>query len=217
VHELVHGLSELDTLLPSLVAELGAVVYGLLFLVVFLETGLVVLAPFLPSDSLVFVAGALAAGDLVSGWPAVLSLYAAAVCGDTLNYALGRVVGSRVLESRMGRRAIPRSQLERTRRLFARYGPRLVMGGRFVPVVRSLTPFVAGASRMRFGLFVACVAPAALVWVLVFFAAGFVLGELPWVHEHLGVTVAVIAAATAVPALISIARTLARDRERDRT
>jgi membrane-associated protein len=177
----------LDAHLTEFVSTYGAWVYALLFAVVFAETGLVV-TPILPGDSLLFAAGALAATGALDINVLLLLLVVAAVLGDAVNYAIGRAIGPRIFRSvdraSFWQRALNREHLERTHRFFEKYGGKAVVLGRFVPIVRTFVPFVAGAGAMTYSKFAMFNVGGALLWVGVCTLAGYGFGTVPVVKEN---------------------------------
>lgn len=180
---LVDFVLHVDRHLAGFVAQHGAWVYALLFTVVFVETGLVVM-PFLPGDSLLFVAGALCGLQLMSLPTAMALLLAAAVLGDQLNYAVGRWAGPRVFRWETSR-WFDRRAFERTQAFYARYGGFALIAGRFMPFVRTFVPFVAGVAEMPRGRFTVFNVTGAAVWVLGLVGAGYLFGNVPWVQQNL--------------------------------
>ena len=177
----------LDRHLAEFVVDYGPWVYGLLFGVVFAETGLVV-TPFLPGDSLLFAAGALAAIDVLNLPLTALLLFVAAVAGDAVNYAIGRRAGPAVFsatdsDSRL-HRLLNREHLSKAHDFFERYGGKAVVLGRFVPIVRTFVPFVAGAASMSKSAFVFYNFTGAAIWVGVCFGGGVLFGNIPIVKEN---------------------------------
>ena len=177
----------LDRHLAELVADYGPWVYGLLFGVVFAETGLVV-TPFLPGDSLLFAAGALAGIDVLNLPLTAVLLFVAAVAGDAVNYAIGRRAGPAVFsatdsDSRL-HRLLNRDHLNKAHDFFERYGGKAVVLGRFVPIVRTFVPFVAGAANMSKSAFVFYNFTGAAIWVGVCFGGGVLFGNIPVVKEN---------------------------------
>jgi membrane-associated protein len=168
-------------------------VYGLLFLIVFAETGLVV-TPFLPGDSLLFATGAVAAIDAshtLTAPAASLGLALAAILGNTLNYAVGRRLGPAAFSGRI--RGLRIEYLRRTEEYFRRYGGLTVLISRFMPIVRTLAPFVAGIGRMPMATFQAYNVVGGVCWVMLFVWGGYFFGNIPWIKAHFGlVTIGVI-------------------------
>jgi membrane-associated protein len=198
---LVGAILSLDETLARLALDYGRWLYGILSAVVFAETGLVV-TPFLPGDSLLFVAGAVAAGVPESGLDIhllVVVLSAAAIAGDSANYAVGRWIGPKVFahESRW----IRREYLLQTQDFYDRYGAVTIIIGRFVPIVRTFAPFLAGVAQMNYGRFLAYNVIGGIVWVASLAYAGYLFGNLPWVKQHLAWIVVAIVVVSLMPAL----------------
>jgi membrane-associated protein len=195
----------LDQHLRELAQNYGAWVYAVLFVIVFLETGVVV-TPFLPGDSLLFVAGALAASGELNVHGLVVLLIAAAIAGDSLNYAIGRYLGPRVFrfdDSRFFKRAY----VERTHAFFERHGGKAIILARFVPIVRTYAPFVAGIGAMRYRHFLMFNVAGAVLWVALLAYAGFFFGNLPLVRNNLTVVILGIVVLSIMPAVVEFWRT----------
>ena len=176
-------LVHLDRHLATLLQQHGAWVYLLLFAIIFCETGLVV-TPFLPGDSLLFIAGALAAGGGIDVRLLALLLVAAAVLGNTVNYSIGRFIGPKVFhweESRF----FNRRALHRAHAFYERHGGKTIVITRFVPILRTFAPFVAGIARMTYANFTAYNLAGALAWVLSLLYAGYWFGNVPFVKQNL--------------------------------
>jgi membrane-associated protein len=176
-------LVHLDRHLAVLLQQYGAWVYLLLFAIIFCETGLVV-TPFLPGDSLLFIAGALAAGGGIDVHLLALLLVAAAVLGNTVNYSIGRFIGPRVFhweESRF----FNRRALDRAHAFYEKHGGKTIVITRFVPILRTFAPFVAGIARMTYLNFTAYNVAGALAWVLSLLYAGYWFGNVPFVKQNL--------------------------------
>jgi len=187
----------LDRHLAAFVAQHGVWVYGLLFLIVFCETGLVVM-PFLPGDSLLFVVGALAAAGGMDLRVVMAVLVCAALLGDNVNYWFGRWLGPRVFRSGEAR-WLNHHHLERTQAFYARHGGKTVVIARFVPFVRTFAPFVAGIGRMHYGRFLAFSVSGALLWVVSLTLLGYFFGNLPVVKQNLTAAIMLVIAASLVP------------------
>ncbi len=183
----------------------GSLIYGLLFLIVFCETGLVV-TPFLPGDSLLFAVGALAA-DPASGlnfWIAAAILLVAAILGDTVNYWIGRKFGSWMM--RNFPRIVKPSHIEKTNEFFVRYGGKTIILARFVPIVRTFAPFVAGSGEMDYKRFMFFNVTGAFLWVGTLLPAGWFFGNIPVVKENFELVVLGIIAFSVLPMVWEIAR-----------
>lgn len=204
--QLLEQLLHIDRYLSVLTARYHSAVYGLLFSIVFAETGFVV-TPFLPGDSLLFGLGAFAAvdaGRTISAPFAWALLALAAVLGNTTNYAIGRALGPRAFTGRI--RLLRAEHLHRTEAFFARYGAMTIVLSRFMPIIRTIAPFVAGVGRMAFGRFQAYNLVGGLAWTSLFLWGGYVFGNVPAVKTHFGVVTLAIIAASLVPAAWAGAR-----------
>ena len=193
----------LDRHLAEVIQSYGAWTYLILTAVIFLETG-VVATPFLPGDSLLFAAGTFAAlGSLDLALLLVL-LTAAAILGDTVNYWIGRKVGPRVFNEHV--RYLKREHLERTRRFYERHGGKTIVLARFVPIVRTFAPFVAGIGAMSYGRFLAYNVLGGALWVAGFVLAGFFFGTLPVVKENFSLAILAIVLLSVTPIVYEYAR-----------
>ena len=196
----------IDVHLAELVAQYGMWVYGILFLILFCETGLVV-TPFLPGDSLLFVAGALAAlptNDL-NVHTMVALMIGAAILGDAVNYTIGRLFGEKLF-SNPNSKIFRRSYLDKTHQFYEKHGGKTIILARFVPIVRTFAPFVAGMGHMTYRHFAAYNVIGALVWVLLFTYAGYLFGDLPIVQENLKLLIVAIIIVSILPGIIEIWR-----------
>jgi membrane-associated protein len=196
-----------DRHLLELVADYGVWIYGILFLIVFAETGLVV-TPFLPGDSLLFAAGALAATGALNLWLVALLLLAAAIAGDAVNYAVGRSVGLRVIElartdPRWGRVINP-AYIARAHEFFERRGGKAVVLARFVPIVRTFVPFVAGVAEMSYSSFAFYNVTGAVAWVSICIGAGYLFGNVPIVKENFSLVALGIVGVSLLPMVFEI-------------
>jgi membrane-associated protein len=187
----------LDRHLAALLQQYGAWVYLLLFAIIFCETGLVV-TPFLPGDSLLFIAGALAAGGGIDVHLLALVLVAAAVLGNTVNYSVGRFIGPKVFQWEDSRFFNKRA-LERAHAFYDKHGGKTIIITRFVPVLRTFAPFVAGIARMTYLDFTAYNVAGALAWVLLLLYAGYWFGNVPFVKENLTWVILGIIAVSLLP------------------
>lgn len=194
----------LDEHLRGILAAYGGWTYGLLFLIVFCETGLVI-TPFLPGDSLLFASGAFAAaGALELVWLVPL-LSAAAIAGDSVNYWVGHQLRERLAER--GRIPLVKPEhLDKTHRFYERYGAKTIVIARFVPIVRTLAPFVAGVGEMSYGRFMVYNVVGGIGWVLICTLAGYYFGNLPFVRENFSLVILAIIVLSLVPAAVEILR-----------
>jgi membrane-associated protein len=190
-------LVHLDQHLEVLLQQHGAWVYLLLFAIIFCETGLVV-TPFLPGDSLLFIAGALAAGGGIDVHLLALVLVAAAVLGNTVNYSIGRFIGPKVFHWENSRFFNKRA-LERAHAFYEKHGGKTIIITRFVPILRTFAPFVAGIARMAYLSFTTYNVAGALAWVLLLLYAGYWFGNVPFVQENLTWVILGIIAVSLLP------------------
>jgi membrane-associated protein len=199
----------LDTLLPGLVATYGRWVYAVLFVIIFAETGLVV-TPILPGDSLLFAAGALAATGALDIRVLLVLLVIAAVLGDAVNYAVGDSVGPRIFRSvdrtSWWQRMLNRDHLARAHEFFEKYGGKAIVLGRFVPIVRTFVPFVAGAGTMTYSAFAFYNISGALLWVGVCTLAGYAFGNVPIVRDNFTLVALGIVAVSLIPIALEYLR-----------
>ena len=197
--QLVDFILHVDRYLGAFVAQYGAWVYALLFLIVFVETGVVVM-PFLPGDSLLFVVGAMCGAGLMSYPLAVAVLLVAAILGDQCNYSIGRYFGPKVFQWEDSR-FFNRKAFDRAHQFYERYGGVTVILARFMPFIRTFVPFVAGVAEMTRSKFTFFNVTGALIWVLGIVTAGYLFGNLPWVQANLS---KIIWALIFVPGLLAI-------------
>ena len=197
-------LLHLDRHLAALVASHGVWIYAILFAIIFCETGFVV-TPFLPGDSLLFVAGTIAAaGDMyVHGLFAALAT--ASFLGDNTNYWIGRYVGPRVFRREKSLLFNP-AHLERTQRFYEKYGAKTIFLARFMPIVRTFAPFVAGIGRMRYGTFVFYSFSGSIAWVGSLTYAGYYFGNVPIIKQNLTLVILIIVLLSISPAIIEYLR-----------
>ena len=205
--ELIDLFLHVDRHLFELVANYGLWIYAILFLIVFAETGLVV-TPFLPGDSLLFAAGALAAAGALNLWLVAALLLAAAVTGDAVNYAVGRSAGHRVIalarsDPRWGRLINP-AYIARAHDFFERRGGKAVVLGRFVPIVRTFVPFVAGVAEMSYSTFAFYNVTGAVAWVGICVGAGYLFGNVPVVKDNFALVALGIVGVSLLPMVLEI-------------
>lgn len=194
----------LDKYLSAIIQQYGAWTYGILFVVIFIETGFVVM-PFLPGDSLLFAAGTFAAlGALKIGWLIAL-LAAAAIIGDTVNYWVGHAVGPKIFH-REKSRLFKKEYLDRTHAFFEKYGGKTIIIARFVPIVRSFAPLVAGIGRMSYGKFIAYNVIGGMGWVVLLTGAGYFFGNIPVVKKNFSLVIFAIIIISTIPAVTEALR-----------
>lgn len=200
---LIDFILHIDDHMAQLTADYGVWVYAILFLILFCETGLVV-TPFLPGDSLLFAVGALAANDALN-LPIVLVLMSvAAIIGDTVNYWIGHVVGPKVFER--DSRFIKRKHLERTQEFYDKYGGKTIILARFVPIVRTFAPFVAGVGKMNYSRFILFNVAGGLLWIFSMTLAGYFFGNITFVKENFSLVVLGIIFVSILPMVFEFVR-----------
>ncbi|MFM0494399.1 DedA family protein [Paraburkholderia caledonica] len=193
----------IDKFLGEFIHVYGAWVYAVLFLIVFCETGLVVL-PFLPGDSLLFIGGAFCASGQMNLGLLILLLFVAATTGNTVNYTIGRAIGPKVFNSHIPllERFLDRRALQKTHDFYEKHGGKTIVLARFIPVVRTFAPFVAGASEMTVSRFQLFNVAGALFWVLLLVLLGYFFGNIPFIRQYLNVIVLVGIGAAIVPVVL---------------
>jgi membrane-associated protein len=204
IHWFVDFFLHLDQHLAEVIQRYGTTTYFLLFLIVFLETGLVV-TPILPGDSLLFAAGTFAALGHLRLWPLFVLLCVAAILGDTVNYAIGARLGPKVFSYSKSRFFNP-EHLKKTHAFYEKYGGKTIIIARFVPIVRTFAPFVAGVGQMTYRHFIAYNVVGGILWVSVCLFAGYFFGNLPFVKKNFSVVVIVIVLISLLPAVIEFVK-----------
>jgi membrane-associated protein len=203
LRQLVDLFLHLDVHLSQVIAQYGTWTYFILLVIVFCETGLVV-TPFLPGDSLLFAAGTFAALGALDLWVLVPLLIAAAVVGDTVNYWVGAWIGPRAFEGNL--RFLRKEHLDRTRAFYERHGGKTIILARFVPIVRTFAPFVAGVGTMSYGRFITYNVVGAVLWVGLLVLAGFFFGTIPVVRENFTMVILAIIAISVMPMVVEALR-----------
>jgi len=201
--EVVTGIIDfilhIDVHLQEIIGQYGALTYLILFLIVFAETGLVV-TPILPGDSLLFAAGTFAALGSLNPFLLTLLLIAAAIAGDTVNYWVGHWVGPKAFSGKI--RWLRADYMKRTEEFYERHGGKTIIMARFVPIVRTFAPFVAGVGRMHYGRFLAFNVVGAVLWVSLCVMAGYFFGNLPFVRENFSLVVLGIIGVSMIPLVV---------------
>jgi len=201
IKQVIDYFLHLDKYLGQIISACGLWTYGVLFLIVFCETGLVV-TPFLPGDSLLFTAGALSATTSLNSVWLLVVLSAAAIIGDAANYAIGYYIGERLIRSKL----IRKEYLDRTHKFYAKYGKMTIVLARFVPIVRTFAPFVAGLGSMRYVEFAVYNVTGGCLWVGLFVTAGRLFGNLPIVKQYFSLVIAAIIILSVLPIMYEIWR-----------
>jgi len=184
----------LDEYLDTIISQYGAWTYGILFLVIFVETGLVIM-PFLPGDSLLFAAGTFAALGSLNVWFLAGLLMVAAILGDTVNYSIGHYLGDRAYNIKW----IKKEYLDKTHAFFEKHGGKAIFLARFVPIVRTFAPFVAGIGKMTYGYFITYNFIGGITWVALFTFAGYFFGNIPFVRHNFEYVIIVIILISVLP------------------
>jgi membrane-associated protein len=199
IRQLIDFILHIDVHLAEIIARYGVWTLAILVLIVFCETGLVV-TPFLPGDSLLFAAGAFAARGSLDVRLLLVLLTLAAIAGDTVNYWIGDRLGKRAFTGRLP--FVKREHLERTERFYERHGGKTIILARFVPIIRTFAPFVAGVGTMRYSRFLAYNVIGGVVWVGLFVLAGFFFGNLPVVQRNFKLVILAIIAVSVLPIVV---------------
>lgn len=202
--ELIDFILHVDEHLLEFITQYGIWIYAILFLIIFVETGLVVM-PFLPGDSLLFAAGALAASTgVMDPWVLIPLLFLAAVLGDTLNYHIGHYIGPRVFE--IESRFINKKHLTATQQFFTKHGGKTIIFARFVPFARTFAPFVAGAGKMNYKYFLSYNVIGAFLWITSFVILGYIFGNMPIVKDNFTHLIFGIIIISVLPGIIGFIR-----------
>ncbi len=204
IKDFIDFILHIDAHLVELVSRYGTFSYVILFAIVFCETGLVV-TPFLPGDSLLFAIGALSAKGALDVYTAAILLMLAAIIGDSTNYWIGYFVGPKVFRSESSR-WLNRKHLERTNQFYEKYGVKTVVIARFMPIVRTFAPFVAGIGRMYYPRFLLFSVLGSILWIGLFVTAGYMFGNIPVVKRNFTLVILAIIFLSILPALIEFAR-----------
>ncbi len=203
IHQIIDLFLHLDVHLSSVIQNYGIWTYAILFVIIFCETGLVV-APILPGDSLLFAAGTFAAKGDLSPTLLIPLLCTAAILGDALNYSVGRYLGPKVLQ---GKSAIFKKEyLDKTQRFYERYGGKTIIFARFVPIIRTFAPFLAGVGKMRYSFFAMYNVVGGIIWIVLFVLAGLFFGNIPTVKHNFTLVILAILVVSILPAMIEIVR-----------
>lgn len=188
----------LDKYLQTVVNEYSTITYLLIFLVIFCETGLVI-APFLPGDTLLFTAGALAAAGSFDLWFLFAIIFIAAVAGDALNYHIGKYSGPKIFRKESSSLLFDKEHLITAQNFYEKHGKKTIILARFIPIIRTFAPFVAGIGRMPYRIFIIYNITGALLWCSLFIFGGFIFGDIPWVKAHFGILILAIIFVSLIP------------------
>ena len=207
---LIEFVLHLDEQLAAIIAQYGTWTYALLFLVIFLETGFVV-TPFLPGDSLLFAAGTFAALDALNPWVLFGLLGFAAVLGDTVNYWIGKSIGERAFSGNI--RWLKKEHLDRTHEFYEKHGGKTIILARFIPIIRTFAPFVAGVGSMTYGRFLTYNVVGGISWVAIFTFMGFFFGNLPFVKKNFELVILAIIFISLIPPVLEFFKARKGSRE----
>jgi membrane-associated protein len=197
--KLVTFILHVDVYLENIISQYGGWTYGLLFFVIFMETGFVV-TPFLPGDSLIFAAATFAARGALNPWLLFALLTGAAIAGDTANYWIGHAIGARAYSGEI--KWIKKEYMERTHAFFEKHGGKTIFLARFVPIVRTFAPFVAGVGEMSYGYFISWNVIGGTTWVALFTLAGYFFGNIPFVQKNFELVIIAIVLISVLPAIV---------------
>ncbi len=204
--ELIDFILHIDQYLEIFLQDYGVWVYAILFLIIFVETGLVVM-PFLPGDSLLFATGMLAAQfpESLNVWLVMILLFIAAVSGDAVNYSIGKATGMRIVDFRIfSYQPVKNEHIEKTHEFYEKYGSKTIVIARFVPIVRTLAPFVAGIGRMDYKTFLTYNVAGGFIWVFGITLCGYFLGNIPIIKDNFSKVVLLIILLSVLPILYSV-------------
>jgi len=202
IQGLIDFILHIDEHLVEIIQNFGGWSYAILFAIVFTETG-VVIFPFLPGDSLLFAAGALAAQDAFSIGLLMIVLLAAAVLGDTLNYQIGKKIGMSIPPNSFLGKVISQERMLIAQRFFNKHGGKTIVMARFMPFIRTFIPFIAGASRMNYGYFIIYNVMGGAIWVVGFVLLGYFFGNIPVIEKNFSLVIMVIIVLSVIPPLLS--------------
>jgi membrane-associated protein len=203
IYELVDFILHLDVHLNAIIQNFGVWTYLILFMIIFMETGLVV-TPFLPGDSLLFAAGSFAALGSLNVFALFLLLTLAAIIGDTLNYWVGHYIGPRAFSGNI--RFLKKEYLDRTHEFYEKHGGKTIILARFIPIIRTFAPFVAGIGAMDYPRFFFFNVSGAIIWVSLFIFGGYFFGNLPFVQENFTIVILAIIAISVLPGVVEFLR-----------
>ena len=203
INSIIDFILHLDIHLGQIISSYGIATYAILFAIIFIETGLV-FVPFLPGDSLLFAAGAFAAIGSLNIFSLLILLIVAAVLGDTVNYWIGHFVGDKIVAN--SRMPIKKEHLERTNEFFRKHGGKTIILARFVPIVRTFAPFVAGAGKMNYGKFIFYNVIGGVLWVAVCTMAGYFFGNISFIKDNFSIVIIGVVVISLVPILVEIWR-----------
>jgi membrane-associated protein len=201
ISQFVNLIIHLDDHLNAIIQTYGVWTYLILFLIIFLETGIVI-TPFLPGDSLLFAAGTFAGMGALNIWVLFITLSLAAILGDTVNYWIGHFIGPKAFSGDI--RFLKKEYLDRTHEFYEKYGGKTIILARFIPIIRTFAPFVAGVGAMTYGRFITYNIVGGIAWVAIFTFGGYFFGNLPFVQENFAFVVVAIILISVLPGVYEI-------------
>ena len=196
----INGLMHIDKYLALIIQQYGMLTYGILFFIIFMETGLVI-TPFLPGDSMLFVAGALSVKGQMNIFTLIIVVYLAAVLGDTANYFIGKRIGKKILEKEKVR-FINKDYLIKAQEFYEKHGSMTIVIARFIPIIRTFAPFVAGIGEMNYSKFIPYNLLGGGLWVSLFLGGGYFFGNLPFIKNHFSYVLIAIIIISLLPGII---------------
>lgn len=202
---LIDFIMHIDVHLTEIVSQYHGWAYGIVFLIIFIETGVVIM-PFLPGDSLLFASGALASLGAFNLWISIIIFFVAAVIGDSLNYEIGHKIGKSIPEDSFLGRVVNKERMQKAQDFFNKYGGKTIVIARFMPLIRTFIPFIAGASKMHYRYFIIYNVTGALLWVLVGVFSGYFFGNIPFVRNNFSTVILAIVVVSVLPAIVGMLR-----------
>ena len=209
----INGLMHIDKYLALIIQQYGMLTYGILFLIIFMETGFVV-TPFLPGDSMLFVAGALAVKGSMNIFVLIIVVYLAAVLGDTANYFIGKKIGKKILEKE-NVRFINKEYLIKAQTFYDKHGSMTIVISRFIPIIRTFAPFVAGIGEMEYSKFIPYNLLGGGLWVSLFLGGGYLFGNLPFIKNHFSYVLIAIIIISLLPGIMVFIKEKRKVKEED--
>ncbi|MFC0906014.1 VTT domain-containing protein [Clostridium sp. MT-14] len=206
---LIDIMLHLDKYLNIIIQNYGMLTYGIIFAVIFCETGLVV-TPFLPGDSIIFATGALASENMLEIFTLFIVFFLAAVIGDTANYYIGKKIGSGILR-RENMKFINKKHIHKAHRFYEKYGPMAIVLGRFIPIIRTFVPFVAGIGEMGYLKFITYNMLGGFLWVSLFLGGGYFFGSLPFIKHNFSYVIIAIIIISLIPAVTAFLKERKKD------
>jgi len=203
ITQIIDFFLHLDKYLAEIISTYGIWTYMILFLVIFVETGLVIM-PFLPGDSLLFAAGTFASLGALNVWVLFISLSIAAILGDTVNYWIGHYIGEKAFSGNI--RFLKKEYLDRTHDFYERHGGKTIILARFIPIIRTFAPFVAGVGEMSYGRFLTYNVVGGIIWVGIFVFAGYYFGNIPFVRDNFSVVILAIIVISVLPGVFEFTK-----------